>query len=207
MADTGRTVFADGLFADDFFAVGLWAADEAVTVPDVVGETQADGTSTLEGAGFVVSVETAYSSVVPVGEIISQAPAGGAFAVSGSTVVITVSLGEAPVVDVSTPSGGHFNHPHESSEERKARIKKRRIELGILPEEVKEQLAEVVQEAVVISSQPKIDKQALARKKAEYVALLKVEFENAYAKELTRLWREQIALEMQAQEDFLLLSA
>jgi beta-lactam-binding protein with PASTA domain len=94
MADTGRTVFADGFFADGFWAVDFFAADEPVAVPDVVGETQAAGTSTLEGGGFVVAVETAYSSLVPAGSIISQVPAGGVDAAPGSTVTITVSLGE-----------------------------------------------------------------------------------------------------------------
>lgn len=34
MADTGRTVFADGLWADDFWAVGLWASDAAPPASD-----------------------------------------------------------------------------------------------------------------------------------------------------------------------------
>lgn len=74
------------------------ASEQApVEVPDVVGETQANGTTTLEGEGFVVAVATAYSNVVPAGTIISQDPAGGEFAAVGSTVTITVSLGEQPV--------------------------------------------------------------------------------------------------------------
>jgi beta-lactam-binding protein with PASTA domain len=67
---------------------------ELVEVPDVVGNAQAAGTSTLEGAGFVVQVATANSSTVAAGDIISQQPLGGSSAPSGSIVVITVSLGE-----------------------------------------------------------------------------------------------------------------
>lgn len=93
MADTGRTVFADGLWSSDFWAAGLWAANEAVAVPNVVGQTQTAGTATLQGAGFTVAVVTAYSSTVAAGLIISQVPAGGASAVAGSIVTITVSLG------------------------------------------------------------------------------------------------------------------
>lgn len=104
MADTGRTVFADGFFADGFFAVDFFAADEPVSIPDVVGETQAAGTATLEGAGFVVAVSTAYSSTVPAGTIISQVPAGGTEAAPGSTVTITVSLGDQPQQE----TGGGF---------------------------------------------------------------------------------------------------
>lgn len=73
------------------------SASAPVLVPDVVGNTQAAGTATLQGAGFVVSVTTAYSSVVPAGTIISQNPVGGSFALPGSTVAIVVSLGDAPV--------------------------------------------------------------------------------------------------------------
>lgn len=74
-------------------------------VPDVVGETQAAGTTELEAAGFVVSVSTDYSDSVAVGLIISQDPAGGTFAASGSTVEIVVSLGPEPVVSAERPAG------------------------------------------------------------------------------------------------------
>lgn len=85
-----------GAWATGAWAGTAWAVQDApVTVPDVVGETQAAGTATLEGDGFVVAVETAYSSSVPAGTIISQVPAGGSLAAEGSTVTITVSLGES----------------------------------------------------------------------------------------------------------------
>lgn len=69
-------------------------AGSLVTVPDVVGQTQASGTAELEAALFAVAVVTAYSSTVPAGTIISQSPAAGVDAPEGSTVTITVSLGE-----------------------------------------------------------------------------------------------------------------
>lgn len=87
-------------WAQNSWAVGAWAgtawAEAGVLVPDVVGETQAAGTATLEGAGFVVAVQTAFSSTVPAGIIITQSPNGGSEVPAGSTVTITVSLGEAP---------------------------------------------------------------------------------------------------------------
>lgn len=89
--------------------LGFAGSEQApVEVPDVVGETQAAGTATLEGEGFTVVVATAYSSVVPVGEIISQEPEGGEFASAGSIVTITVSLGEqpAPATGVGSSGGG-----------------------------------------------------------------------------------------------------
>lgn len=82
------------------WAPGAWAgtawAETGVSVPDVVGDTQADGILALEGAGFVVAVEKAYSDTVPAGEIVSQSPAAGAEVPAGSTVTITVSLGPEP---------------------------------------------------------------------------------------------------------------
>lgn len=97
MADT---FWAAGLWAADFWSADFWSSGEPATVPDVVGQTQADGTLELEGAGFVVVVVTAASSTVAEGLIISQSPEGGASAPACSTVTITVSTGDTGVLDV-----------------------------------------------------------------------------------------------------------
>lgn len=76
----------------------LGEAATLVEVPDVVGQTQANGTTTLETALFVVAVQTGYSNAVPAGSIISQSPTAGSMALEGSTVTITVSLGAQTVV-------------------------------------------------------------------------------------------------------------
>lgn len=70
-----------------------------VEVPDVLGETEADGTTALEAEGFVVQVVSEYSDSVAVGLIMAQSPSGGSDAPEGSTVVITVSLGESTAAD------------------------------------------------------------------------------------------------------------
>lgn len=102
-------------------------AEAPVEVPDVVGETQAAGTATLEGAGFVVSVTTAYSDSVAEGLIISQSPEGGEFAASGSTVTITVSLGPQ-IVDEQPTGGWLFLNEYEAEQQRrKARERRRRL--------------------------------------------------------------------------------
>jgi hypothetical protein len=88
-----------------------WGEVAQVVVPDVVGETQAAGTATLEGDGFVVAVTTAYSSLVAAGLIISQVPTGGASAASGSTVTITVSLGVEPVTESTQQPAGKARKP------------------------------------------------------------------------------------------------
>jgi hypothetical protein len=107
-ADEGVTAF--DVRAQDGTGWGDWATQTVdsgglVTVPDVVGESQAAGTSTLEGAGFFVSVQNAYSGSVASGDIISQLPTGGSSAESGSTVTIVVSIGAAPVFDGQTRDG------------------------------------------------------------------------------------------------------
>jgi hypothetical protein len=98
-----------------------WGEVAQVVVPDVVGETQAAGTATLEGDGFVVAVTTAYSSLVAAGLIISQVPAGGASAASGSVVTITVSLGEAPAPVQQDASGGFWPEYDRHAAERRRR--------------------------------------------------------------------------------------
>ena len=68
-----------------------------IAVPNVVGMTEVNATSTLEGAGFSVSVNPVEDNA-PIGEVFSQIPSGGN-AESGSTITIDVSTG-VPVPDV-----------------------------------------------------------------------------------------------------------
>jgi hypothetical protein len=87
--------WASGAWATGAWRGTAWAtADALVEIPDVVGETKAAGTATLEGASFVVAVSEEYSSSVPAGIIISQNPVGGTQAFAGTVVRIVVSLGE-----------------------------------------------------------------------------------------------------------------
>ncbi len=88
------SAWAPGAWAPGAWAGTAWAEGAPVEVPDVVGFEQADATTALEGAGFVVAVTTAASSAVPAGQVISQTPTGGSFATEGSTVTIVVSTGD-----------------------------------------------------------------------------------------------------------------
>lgn len=126
-----------------------WGQVAQVTVPDVVGETQAAGTATLEGDGFVVAVETAYSSLVAVGVIISQVPAGGASAASGSLVTITVSLGEAPAPVQQDASGGFWPEYDRHAAERRRRKREqdeREAEAERIQDELDRQIAQLMRE-------------------------------------------------------------
>jgi hypothetical protein len=68
-----------------------------VTVPSVVGLTQAAAQTAITGAGLTVgTITTANSATVPAGSVISQNPTGGSSAAAGSAVALSVSLGAAP---------------------------------------------------------------------------------------------------------------
>lgn len=68
-------------------------ANELVKVPDVHSKSQAEATSILEKAGFVVNATQGYDDNVRNGNVISQSPEAGAEAPAGSSVTIRVSQG------------------------------------------------------------------------------------------------------------------
>jgi eukaryotic-like serine/threonine-protein kinase len=71
---------------------------EPVAVPDVVGRSEADARSALEGAGLTVETAQQESEDEEPGTVLAQDPAGGAEVRSGSTVTITVAEEPPPVV-------------------------------------------------------------------------------------------------------------
>ncbi|WP_084125099.1 Stk1 family PASTA domain-containing Ser/Thr kinase [Demequina sp. NBRC 110054] len=71
-------------------------------VPNVAGQSQVQATSTLQNAGFDVSVTEEYSDSVASGSVISQNPSGGTQVAPGTTVVLTISLGAEPDPDPTT---------------------------------------------------------------------------------------------------------
>jgi beta-lactam-binding protein with PASTA domain/tRNA A-37 threonylcarbamoyl transferase component Bud32 len=64
-----------------------------VAVPNVVGMSEDNATTTLQQAGFEVSSTSAPSDSTPEGIVSDQSPGGGTQATKGSTVTITVSSG------------------------------------------------------------------------------------------------------------------
>ena len=63
-------------------------------VPYVLGLSQADAQTALNGAGFTVGTITqTYSTTVPAGNVISQSPDAFAWVAMGTAVSLTVSLG------------------------------------------------------------------------------------------------------------------
>lgn len=65
---------------------------QPLTVPDQTGAPAASARSTLEAAGFRVTVEEAHSPTVPKGSVISQSPSSGSL-YRGDSVHIVTSLG------------------------------------------------------------------------------------------------------------------
>ncbi len=74
------------------------AADAKPTVPDVVGLSEDDAKSTLEGTGFKTTTTKAENAKVPAGDVSAQSPAAGTVQAAGSTVALTVSAG-APAAE------------------------------------------------------------------------------------------------------------
>ena len=72
------------------------AATTTVSVPNVIGDTQAAAESAITAVGLVVGTITSVSSnTVAVGDVISQSPVAGSTAATGSAVDLVISSGPA----------------------------------------------------------------------------------------------------------------
>jgi hypothetical protein len=69
-----------------------------ISVPNVVGDTQAAASTAIAGVGLTVGMVTqASSATVATGSVVSQTPAAGTSAASGASVALVVSSGPPPV--------------------------------------------------------------------------------------------------------------
>lgn len=84
-----------------FLNANSWSTGSSappVSVPNVIGSTQAAATTAITGAGLVLGTVTQQSSAsVASGSVISESPAAGTSVASGSSVNLVVSTGPAPV--------------------------------------------------------------------------------------------------------------
>jgi beta-lactam-binding protein with PASTA domain len=69
-------------------------------VPDVVGDSEADATAALQGAGYKVS-PVQRNNAQEKGTVVGQSPRGNALA--GETITIYVSTGYVPPPQTSAP--------------------------------------------------------------------------------------------------------
>jgi beta-lactam-binding protein with PASTA domain len=75
-----------------------------VAVPDVVGRSESDALSVLQGSGLTGKVIKDYDDAVPAGQVAGQLPGAGSQALKGSEVTILVSLGRGGATSVKVPS-------------------------------------------------------------------------------------------------------
>ncbi|MDQ3735150.1 MAG: PASTA domain-containing protein, partial [Actinomycetota bacterium] len=80
------------------FAVG--SGPDVVSIPPVIGLTEAQAIATLQGAGFQVLPSRAAASLATAGQVIDVSPAEGSQVAPGSPVTLTVSTGVLPIPEV-----------------------------------------------------------------------------------------------------------
>lgn len=98
-------VWQAGVWATTVWADGVWLEGEAtgVTVPDVIGMTEGEADTALEGVGLDTGAVTTVCSGATAGDVVSQAPPAGVTATEGSLVNLALSSGTP-----CTGAGGKF---------------------------------------------------------------------------------------------------
>jgi len=79
-------------------AIALTSSTAEVTVPSLVGQTQAAAVRQLRSDGLVPIASPAPSAAQPPGAVVSQHPAPGSVVQQGSRVLLTISTGAGTVV-------------------------------------------------------------------------------------------------------------
>jgi serine/threonine-protein kinase len=85
-------------------AVGLsiGSGPDAITVPDVSGQTASAATAALKQAGFTGNINTDQTdSLVPKGRVVETDPPKGSQAAPGDAITLKVSTGTIPLPDVA----------------------------------------------------------------------------------------------------------
>jgi eukaryotic-like serine/threonine-protein kinase len=88
---------------------------DKVSVPKVVGTTQAAATAQLQGLGFTVKASSAPNPAVPAGVVVQQNPAEGALLKKGDTVHLVVSSGKGQV-QITNVTGQNANDAQRALE-------------------------------------------------------------------------------------------
>ena len=92
---TGGTTAAAGSQVAIAVSLGKAPVSSNLTVPNVVGKTQADATAALESAGFVAQAISQEDSATA-GTVLAQLPVSGSTAPAGSTVAIAIAAPATP---------------------------------------------------------------------------------------------------------------
>ena len=90
--------------ANTLIRIVVSTGPEQVEVPTVVGQSEADATTTIKSAGLSVRVvpQTVPAGDPNAGRVISQDPDGGKMEDKGSAVTITVGVAAAATTTTST---------------------------------------------------------------------------------------------------------
>ncbi len=115
-----------------------------VTVPDVVGMTEAEAKVMLENEGFSMQKQLAESDSVEKGNVISQNPLGATTAAKGSAITVVISSG-TNVEQVTVP-----DFTGKTEEEAKVVIEEEGLSIGTIAEED----SDSVEKGKVISQTP-----------------------------------------------------
>lgn len=93
------TAYANGMPVNDAGQIVCSSGVGApITVPNVVGMTQAAAVTAITGAGLTVGTVTQQNNAATSGNVYGQSPVSGTSVSSGTAVSISVSLGPQPVV-------------------------------------------------------------------------------------------------------------
>jgi len=182
------SAFQTDAFQSDAFQILAGTGAAPVTVPDVVGQTQENGTTAVEAEGLVIAVVTAVSSL-PVGTIIAQSPPGGTLVLPGTTVTITVSSG--PADDATGGWGTWRDYAH-------LRKKRKQTEEVTEAVEAKEPIQDPqpvsAQESRAVLKAKQRSERVLAELKAIYAEQDALAFQIAFAKARMELEDEDMLL-------------
>ena len=80
-------------------------SENAVDIPNVVGQSETDASAALTAKGFNVTKTTSYSSSVAEGYVISQTPNGDTQGKEGDTIALEISLGSEKITVPNVVSG------------------------------------------------------------------------------------------------------
>ena len=80
-------------------------SENAVDIPNVVGQSETDASAALTAKGFNVTKTTSYSSSVAEGYVISQTPNGDTQGKEGDTITLEISLGSEKITVPNVVSG------------------------------------------------------------------------------------------------------
>ena len=80
-------------------------SENAVDIPNVVGQSETDASAALTAKGFNVTKTTSYSSSVAEGYVISQTPNGDTQGKEGDTIALEISLGSEKITVPDVVSG------------------------------------------------------------------------------------------------------